>query len=333
MAPRLTLTLDVEEDMPGWKIAERLTVSNASALPRLAELCARHGVRPTYLCTYPMVSEPESATILRALAARGGCELGTHLHAWSTPPFGPVPGRAGDERTHAYYQSELPPERLRAKLETLHRAVAALAGAEPRAHRAGRFGADAATLRELVSLGYAVDTSVTPLADHRADEGPDFRSAPRHAYRPARDDLLAHGDLPIVEVPVSIALTRRLPRALEQLYVRLPSVTRLRGLLSRDYLGWLDFAWLYPVRFDLELMTRAARALVADGAPVLNVFLHSSELVPGQAGRVNTPADVEQVFERLSGLFELCTRELAAVPCTLSEAAHALAPSLGIAAR
>jgi hypothetical protein len=46
----------------------------------------------------------------------------------------------------------------------------------------------------------------------------------------------------------------------------------------------VDFAWLYPVRFDLELMQKTARILVEGGAPVLNVFVHSNELVPASPG-------------------------------------------------
>jgi hypothetical protein len=330
MRPLLVLTLDVEEDMPGWRITDPLTVANVAALPRLAELCARLGVRPTYLCTHPVATRPESAAILRALAARGDCELGTHLHPWNTPPFGPVPGRDGDERRHAYYLSELPPERFRAKLEVLHAAVGALAGGAPRSFRAGRFGIDAEALRELLPLGYEADTSVTPLAEHIADGGPDFRTAPEQPYRPARDDVCKRGDLAIVEVPVSIGLTRRLPRALRRAYVHLPRVTRLRGLLSHDHLGWLDYAWLYPVRFELAQMARTARTLVADGAPVLNVFLHSSELFPGVSGRVHTAADVEEVFTRLEGLLAFCRNELGAESVTLGAAARALRPSLGL---
>ena len=264
---------------------------------------------------------------------RGGCEVGTHLHPWNTPPFEAVRGRAGDERAHAYYQFELDSAHFRAKLENLHRAVSELTGAPPRSFRAGRFGIDAATLRELIPLGYEVDTSVTPLAEHTADGGPDFRSAPQKAYRPARDDVRKRGDLPIVEIPVSVALTRRLPSALQAAYVRLPKLMHVRGLLSRDFLDLVDFAWLYPVRFDLELMQKAARTLVDSGAPVLNVFVHSNELVPGKSGRVESPAHVEQVFERLGGILAFCMREFEAEPCTLSEAGRALQPALGLAPR
>ncbi|MEQ1895139.1 MAG: hypothetical protein ABL998_21580 [Planctomycetota bacterium] len=330
MPPRLLFTIDVEEDMPGWEITDPVSVSNVAALPRLAELCVSLGVRPTYLCTYPVATTPESAAILRLLHARGECEIGSHLHPWNTPPFLGVPGREGDERTQAYYQFELGPERFRAKLETLHRAVGALTGSPPRSFRAGRFGIDAATMGELIEFGYQVDTSVTPMADHKLDRGPDFRRAPELPYRPARDDVVRRGDLPILEIPVSVGLTRRLPAFLKRAYLHIPPATRLRGLLSRDWLDVVDYAWLYPVRFDLELMKKTAATLVESGAPVLNVFLHSSELAPGQSGRVRTRADVEQVFARLAGILEFCLERFDCEPCTLHEAGRALGPELGL---
>lgn len=318
--PRLLVTVDVEEDMPGWRVQETVRVTNASALPRFHALCSEVGVRPTYLCTYPMVTDPQSASILRGLMEQGNCEIGTHLHSWNTPPFLGVPGIAGDERRIPYYQTQLPRERLCAKLAVLHGAVERLAGRAPTSFRAGRFGLDGRSLGELSSFGYRVDTSVTPLVDHSDDGGPDFRSAPQLPYHPSAGDVTRRGELPILEVPVSIALTRRLRGRFSKYFVRLPRPLRVRGLLSRDYLNLVDFAWLYPARFDLDLMRRACASLVASGTPVLNVFLHSSELVPGLAYHVRTEADCEQVFARLRGLFTHCIEDLGARPATLDEA-------------
>lgn len=332
MPPRLIFTVDVEEDMPGWEITDPISVHNVAALPRLAELCSELGVLPTYLCTYPTVTTKESAAILRLLHRRGDCEIGTHLHPWNTPPFNGVPGRNGDERKLTYYQYELGPARFRAKLRTLHEAVGQISGGIPVSFRAGRFGIDALTLRELIPLGYVVDSSVTPLEEHLQDDGPDFRTAPQHPYRPALEDITKLGDMPIVEIPVSVGLTRNVPVFLQKAFVHLPKVTRVRGLLSRDYLNVIDFAWLYPARFDVELMKKAARALTEGGAPVLNVFVHSSELVAGASGRVRTQADVEACFGGIRAILEFCIEEFDAVPCTLSVAARALRPALGLGA-
>lgn len=329
--PRLLFTIDVEEDMPGWEITDPITVQNATALPQLADACAEIGVRPTYLCTYPVVTDPVSSQILRSLSARGDCEIGTHLHPWNTPPFNGIPGRDVDERTVPYYQYELGPERFRLKLEVLHAAITELTGTAPVSFRAGRFGIDAATLAVLPELGYQVDSSVTPLEEHLDDDGPDFRSAPQAPYRPSRHDISRRGDLPIVEVPVSVALTHRLPRMFTQAFVHIPKTMHVRGLLSRDYLRLVDFAWLYPARFDLDLMVRAATTLHGEGNPILNVFIHSSELIPGASGRVRTQGDVDEFVARARSILRFCIEEFGALPMTLGEAGRELRPGLGLA--
>jgi peptidoglycan/xylan/chitin deacetylase (PgdA/CDA1 family) len=329
MRPLLCFSVDVEEDMPLWRVQIPTSTSNAECLPRLAEMCRQEGVRPTWLCTYPMLTEARPRAILAQLARDGAGEIGTHLHPWNTPPFLGVPSIAGDERAHAYYLRELGPERFRAKLERLHAAATACAGQAPTTFRAGRFGIDAATLCVLPEFGYRVDTSVTPLVHHDEDGGPDFRAAPQRPYRPSAHDVCKRGALPLVELPLSIALTRHLPRTLSQLYVRLPRSTRLRGLLSRDYLKLLDFAWLYPARFDLALMQGVARSLVAADNPLLHVFLHSSELAPGSSPYVQTAAEVERCFERLRDFFRFARTEFGAEPVTLAEAGARLEPGLG----
>jgi hypothetical protein len=332
-APRLLVTVDVEEDMPEWRVLPEPRVTNARALPRFHELCAEFGVRPTYLCTYPMATEPDSARVLASLVERGDCEIGTHLHAWSTPPYLGVPAIDGDERLVPYYQSQLPRERLCAKLAVLHGAVERLAGRAPTSFRAGRFGLDATSLGELAAFGYRVDTSVTPLVDHTPDGGPDFRSAPQLPYHPSAADPSRPGSLPIVEIPVSIALTRRLRGRFSKYFVRLPRALRVRGLLSRDYLNLVDFAWLYPARFDLDLMKKVCATLVRGGTPVLNAFLHSSELVPGLAYHGRSDADCDRVFARLRGLFAHCIDDLGARPATLEEAAPHVEAWLGAGRR
>ncbi len=328
--PLLLFTIDVEEDMPGWQITDPITTDNIRSLSRLAELCRELGVRPTYLCTYPVVENPESASILRELSHDGDNEIGTHMHPWNTPPFNGVPGRNTEERNTPYYQFELGPHLFSEKLTVLHDAVCEVARRPPVSYRAGRFGIDSTTLGVLLDHGYEVDSSITPLEEHLDDEGPDFRTAPQHPYRPSRELVTRRGHMRIVEIPVSVALTRNVPDVIMQAYVYLPKATRLRGLLSRDYLRIIDFAWLYPARFDLDLMVKAASTLMDVESPVLNVFLHSSEMLAGASGRVETEEQVEEVFDRIRGILVHCMDVFSAVPATLREAAAALRPSLGL---
>lgn len=327
---RVLFTIDVEEDMPGWEIADPIRVDNVRALPRLAEVCRELGVEPTYLCDYPVATVPESRAILAELAQAGGCELGTHMHPWNTPPYDGIPGSDVDERTVPCYGHELGVERFRNKMESVHEAVTALTGVPPISFRAGRFGLDGPTLAVLPELGYRVDTSVTPMVHHLEDGGPDFRRAPHRAYRPSRHDICAEGDLPIAEIPVSIGLTRGWPLGLQRAYARVPRWTKVRGLLSRDFLGLVDFGWLYPARFELDVMKRVADGLVARGMTYLNVFLHSSELMPGAAYYGQTQDEIDACLERIRGILAHCLERHGAQPSTLGATAPELFARFGI---
>ena len=94
----LLVGIDTEGDNQ-WDAAARANqrFENLYALPRLHALFARHGVRPTYVITYPVATDPRSAEVLRELQAGGDCEIGAHHHAWETPPC-----TAEDVRRHPY---------------------------------------------------------------------------------------------------------------------------------------------------------------------------------------------------------------------------------------
>jgi hypothetical protein len=96
----LLVGIDTEGDNQ-WDAAarEHQTFENIYALGALHDRFERHGVRPTYLVTYPVVCDPRSADALTRLVASGTCEIGTHHHAWETPPCTPE-----DVQRHLYRQ-------------------------------------------------------------------------------------------------------------------------------------------------------------------------------------------------------------------------------------
>ena len=148
---------------------------------------ARHGVRPTYVVTYPVASDARSADVLRALLAGGDCEIGAHHHAWETPPC-----TAEDVRRHPY-ASTLP-----------RRAVRGAAGVADRRHRRrrrrragvvpiGPLRVLGRPRRRLERLGYLVESSVAPLFYEAHKGGPDFVEAPLTPYFLAYDSATRPG--------------------------------------------------------------------------------------------------------------------------------------------
>jgi hypothetical protein len=310
--PRLLVGIDTEAD-DQWSDAARrdLRVLNAKRLPALQALFDRHGVRPAYLVTHEMATREPAVSILRELAATGRCEIGTHLHPWSSPPF-----REEDLKAHTYPHN-LPPDLLERQLTELTETIAARIGVRPRTYRAGRNGFDGRTLPILERLGYTVDTSVDPLFNERRKRGMCFGGAPVHPYFPDPLDVRRAGESHVLEVPISSATLPRLPKFVEGLYTRLPPL-RFRNALRR--LG-LRPVWLRPSYARLKDMRRLADHLAAQDDAVLNVGFHSSEVLPGGSPYTPDAESVTRFLEVLEHLLAHLIDTLAARPLTFAELA------------
>ena len=235
----LLVGIDTEGDNQ-WDAAARANqrFENIYALPDLHDLFARHGVRPTYVVTHPVASDPRSADVLATLLERGDCEIGAHHHAWETPPFS-----AGDAARHPY-ASTLPRAQFEAQLASLTTAITNAVGRPPVSYRSGRFGFSAAHVAALEREGYLVESSVAPLFYERHKGGPEFVDAPLEPYFLAYDSAVSAGSSNVLEVPVSAALNRRLPRMLARAWARAPMNYRTKRLLRAARL--VRMRWLRP---------------------------------------------------------------------------------------
>lgn len=160
-------------------------------------------------------------------------------------------------------------------------------GFAPRSHRAGRFHATTGTWSILAQLGYTADTSVAPGLDLRAAGGLDYRSWV----------AIPQSINGVLEVPVTV-LGRR-P------YWRMP--------------GWSGYRWLRPSRhtaFQLrQIVDQAA------GLPVLNLMLHTMEVVPGCSPYTMTRAGVGRYLDRLEATVAYLLAQ-SYESMTLQEVAH-----------
>jgi hypothetical protein len=296
-----------------WDAAARANqrFENIYALPRLHALFAAHGVRPTYVITHPVASDARAGEVLRALLAGGDCEIGAHHHAWETPPCTP-----DDVRRHVY-ASQLPLRRFEQQLASLSAAIAAAVGRRPVSYRSGRFGFSAAHVAALEAEGYLVESSVAPLFYEAHKGGPEFVEAPLRPYFLAYDCATRPGSSAVLEVPVSAALNRRLPRRIQYLYARAPRPYATKRLLRA--LGLVRMRWLRPSYSSLEDMVALAHALARAGEPVLNLLFHSSEAIVGGSPYNKTQAELDAFLARLDRFLAFAIRDLGARPETFEE--------------
>lgn len=187
------LTIDTEED--NWGDYERsiCTVENLRRIPGLQEMLAERGVKPTYLISYPIATSPLAVSTLGRYQELGQCEVGTHPHPWNTPPF--------EEQRTAFnsYINNLPTDLQYRKIETLHRTIRNNFGVAPTTFRSGRWGFSDDVARNLIRLGYSVDTSITPVLDWSEYNGPDYRLATVEPYV-----LRQSGKGDLLEVPATL---------------------------------------------------------------------------------------------------------------------------------
>lgn len=309
-APAVLMGIDTEAD-DQWSDHGRreLTVRNAQELPRLQSLCNGFGVRPSYLVTHEMASRDESMHLLRAMAAQGRCEIGAHLHPWTSPPFRPE-----DLAAHSYPHT-LPTSLLDRQLTELTATIQKRLGVRPTTYRAGRNGFDARSIPILERLGYTVDTSVDPLFNERRKGGMVFAGAPAQPYHPDYHDVTRPGNARLLEIPITSATLPALPKAVEALYTRLPPL-RWRAALKR--LG-LRPVWLRPSYSSLPDMLAFADRLAAGGARCFNIIFHSSELLAGGSPYTPDAASVQRFGEALRRLLDHLTGRLGAVGLTYAE--------------
>jgi hypothetical protein len=308
----LLVGIDTEGDNQ-WDAAARANqqFTNIYALPRLHALFAKHGVRPTYVITHPVASDARSADILRGLLANGDCEIGAHHHAWETPPC-----TADDVRRHPY-ASMLPRAKFEAQLASLTDAIERAVGQRPVSYRSGRFGFSSDHVAALEQLGYRVESSFAPLFNERHKGGPEFVDAPLTPYFLAYDSATRPGASDVLEVPVTTALNRRLPKALQHAYARAPRQYTTRRVLRG--LRLLRLRWLRPSYSSLDDMIALARDLARAGEPVLNLLFHSSEAIVGGSPYNRTQGELDAFCDRLGKFLVVATRELGAVPATFAE--------------
>jgi hypothetical protein len=290
----LCVSIDCECDKgPGWRTQKPLSFSGISSGigERLQPLFVRHCAKPTYLLSPEVMRDARSAEMLAGLD--GSAELGTHLHGEFAEPG------AFEPEVTAAFQRDYSRETEWQKLLGLTQLFSAVFGRSPKSFRAGRFGIGPNSLELLQTLGYAVDSSVTPHMDwsRAGAAGLSFRSAPTQPYwpQPSAPEMVGPRSS-LLEVPVTIR---------PSLFSRVPVVGR-----------WLEPRWLRPTRTKAVELIRIARDEILEALSrdperpvVLNTMFHNVEVVPNASPYAGDDSEAEKILSRVDSLLAFAARE------------------------
>lgn len=302
----LIVSIDVEEDMPDWKIQPSITIRNMEGILRLQGLFDKYNIRPTYLLDYPFASNHKAVAYFSTIKKK--CEIGTHIHPWNTPPL------TDEESKRAEYICNLPYERQYEKIKTVTNELSRAFGDPPTSFRAGRFGFNEATKDILGCLGYLVDSSITPMVSWKWDNGPSFLN-----YSSTGPFWMNCSDGKILEVPVTIGLNRNIPGFLKNMYTSVARFNKINRLLGKEYLNLLDLVWLYPTHFTDTEMINLVDIMITKSLNVFNIFFHSNETKAGESGYIKTEDDVKKHFKCLEAFFDYAINKKGMKSVTLSE--------------
>lgn len=309
--PVLTVVVDTEEEFDWSQPFSRSSTSTQSiAAQPLAHqrVFDKHGVVPTYVIDWPVVSNPAAVKVLKALMLEGRCEIGTHLHPWVSPPH--------DEEVNTFnsYAGNLPQELEYQKLEMLTNAIEAAFGKRPIVFKAGRYGVGPHTADTLARLGYLIDASVVPYTNMSADGGPDFSGHGVHPFW-----FKANGK-DLLELPATAGYAGKLHRWGPQIYPKLQGTLarrlRLTGIASRT--GLLERVKLTPEGYTSTELIGLTRCLRAQGCSYFGLTYHSPSMAPGNTCYVNSASELESFLSGLDHYISFFLNEFKGQSTTLS---------------
>ena len=302
--PTLFVVVDTEAEFD-WSQPFTRDLTSVSAMDDIERgqvVFDRYGLRPIYVIDYPVASQERGFSKLRAIMARDGCEIGAHLHPWTTPPF--------EEELCARnsYPGNLDPALEERKLATLMQMIRQNFGISPVFYKAGRYGFGPQTQLALERHGIKIDLSVLPGADLRRRDGPDFRALKPVLYRIAGTDLLS---LPMTRSEVGLlpAMAR-----LGELAQSLPGGSHLHlpSVLSR--LRIADTITLTPEGVTADEQMRLIRAMLKRGHRQFVLHYHSPSLSPGNTPYATDQSGARTVITRLEQVCRYFFEEIGGVP-------------------
>jgi len=298
----LLLLYDTEEDNWGDYKCSEPTVKNIYKIPKLQEVFNEFDVVPTYLITHPVATAVDCVSILRSIYAEGLCEIGMHCHPWNTPPYEEVLNQRNSMLCN------LPADLQFRKMAWLDQVIRDRFGMEPKCFRAGRWGVDRNVALNL--MRFKLQDRLLLLLRIQTGEQTKAQIFPValqirfwfNAQRLSRD-----GDVTdLLEIPATVGFLQGHFEGCAKLWNLLDlnclKAFHLIGVLNR--LQLLNKVPLSPELCDGKTMIRLAEVMLKKECGLINMFFHSTSLLPGLTGFVKDEHDEIAFFDRLREFLE-----------------------------
>jgi hypothetical protein len=313
--PELHVVIDTEEEFDWGAPPKRSSTSVAAMrhVERAQRIFQRFAIRPAYVVSYPVASQPDGYLPLLELLHSGACEIGAHPHPWVNPP--------DDEElsTRNTFICNLPLSLQRAKIELLCGQIEAVFGVRPTMFKAGRYGIDRATLGLLAELGFEIDLSVCPQFDFTLEGGPSFMTCDSHPF------LMGNG---LLEMPCTVDYTGwagPVRPALHRLASRKPfEILRAPGVLVK--IGAVNRVMLSPEGYSFAETRALTEELLTRGHRTFVFSFHSPSLDPGHTPYVRSQQDLIKFLDEMERFFDFFFGECRGVGSTPTAFRAALEP-------
>jgi len=314
--PYFIITIDTEEDNL-WARPKAATTENVKYLPRFQALVEKYSLKCTYLTTFEVARSKRFRQFGLRVLREGTGEIGTHLHAWNSPPDYSL---TANDAFYMPYLFEYPEEIMYKKLTFLTEYLQSIFGVKMTSHRAGRWGFNADYARMLVENGYWVDSSVSPhiswesrIGDPEQSGGSNYYNFPEDCYWVDLEDISkASTSRSLLEAPVTVTyLDGILTSGLRRVFSDGSFPARvLNRLISEPRM-------LRPTGSNLEDMKLILKKCLREKWPNVLFMTHSSELMPGGSPTFPDSNAIVNLYADLESLFVLAHRDFEG--CTLSE--------------
>lgn len=288
MNKKFIITIDTESDNQ-WDIRHAQETANAKYIPRFQAKCESYGFLPVYLVDYSMGNDEFLVGYLKQRMKSGECEVGMHLHAWSTPPQHVI-DFSGNGRP---YLIEYSKEIMEMKIKKITDFLEERFETKMISHRAGRWAINDEYIGLLAKYGYKVDCSITPGIDWRKQLGNSIGGCD---YRNECEDIGRVGKKgEILEVPMTVRRIKDFSLNMENGVV-CGGKRFLQGLVGRKI-------WLRPSICSVSDIIRLIDEEDKRGRGYLEFMMHSSEFMPGGSPYYKTEEAIDAMYEVLDTIF------------------------------